>query len=378
VYVHRGGPADLLATPRHGRYRDQVPPFVTGLDLAESFYREVVRPLIGVAHTACLIGEGSEVLGFDTERSTDHEWGPRVQVFVEPGDVEAVRARITAGLPEQHRGYPTRWFSLATGQVDDHVEVDTVDGWLGRRLPTIPTGLPDAADWLTTPQQHLLQLTRGRVFGDELGGLTRLRERYAWYPRDVWRWIVAAQWRLIGTTEPLLGRVVETGDERGARLLTGRLCRLIMEMVHLQERAYWPYDKWFGHSFAGLASARTLGPLLGAALDETPSLRADAPIHRALLELAERHNDLGLSEPVVPAVTDFAVHINDAMRPYPVLTSDRLVESTVDAITDVALKEFPLVGSVDQLTHADDLLINFSSWPGALTQTYRELMRRPG
>jgi len=44
--------------------------FTPGLDLARLYYAEVVRPLLdneypGLAHSAALIGPGSEVLGFE-------------------------------------------------------------------------------------------------------------------------------------------------------------------------------------------------------------------------------------------------------------------------------------------------------------------------
>jgi hypothetical protein len=52
---------------------------VSGLDLSRRFYEQAVRPLVsGVPHSAALLGEGSEVLGFDDEVSTDHDFGPRV------------------------------------------------------------------------------------------------------------------------------------------------------------------------------------------------------------------------------------------------------------------------------------------------------------
>ena len=63
----------------------------SGLDLARGLYEEVVRPALTVPHTACLIGEGSEVLGFDTERSMDHEWGPRLQIFVDEESIVPTR-----------------------------------------------------------------------------------------------------------------------------------------------------------------------------------------------------------------------------------------------------------------------------------------------
>jgi len=39
--------------------------------------------LINVPHSATLIGGGSEVLGYDQPRSIDHNWGPRVAIFVQ-------------------------------------------------------------------------------------------------------------------------------------------------------------------------------------------------------------------------------------------------------------------------------------------------------
>jgi hypothetical protein len=44
--------------------------FVAGLDLSRGFYSDVVAPLMaGRRHSAARLGEGSEVLGFDTPRS---------------------------------------------------------------------------------------------------------------------------------------------------------------------------------------------------------------------------------------------------------------------------------------------------------------------
>jgi hypothetical protein len=47
--------------------------FIPAAELSRAFYAEVVRPLLGDRpHGAALLGWGSDVLGYDTERSTDH------------------------------------------------------------------------------------------------------------------------------------------------------------------------------------------------------------------------------------------------------------------------------------------------------------------
>ena len=92
-----------------------MPDFIPGLKLAERFYREVVQPILAQAfpdlvYSAALIGPGSDVLGFDTPRSTDHDWGPRLQLFLHEADHEALAESVTAmlreELPPTFRGWP--------------------------------------------------------------------------------------------------------------------------------------------------------------------------------------------------------------------------------------------------------------------------------
>lgn len=148
---------------------------MTGRELARVFYFEVVSNLVSVSHSACLLGEGSDVLGYDDARSTDHEWGPRVQIFTGPGDVEATLRDIGRGLPGEFHGFETRWFSLASGAIDHHVEVTTFDEWIVRQLSVDPRTELDAATWLGLSQQQLLQVTEGSVFHDDLGDLARTK-----------------------------------------------------------------------------------------------------------------------------------------------------------------------------------------------------------
>jgi hypothetical protein len=107
----------------------RMPDFVPGLELAQAFYEEAVAPLVeGVTHSAALLGPGSDVLGYDTERSTDHGWGPRLQIFVPRDHLEDARTAIGAGIPETFRGWPTR-FGRDDVPVSHHVDVVELDGF---------------------------------------------------------------------------------------------------------------------------------------------------------------------------------------------------------------------------------------------------------
>ncbi|HMK10833.1 MAG TPA: hypothetical protein VK461_04600, partial [Acidimicrobiales bacterium] len=87
-----------------------MPDFLPGVELARLYYEEVVATLLrDVPHAVGRLGWGSDVVGYDTARSTDHGWGPHLHVFVDAADIESVRSRVDARLPETFRGWPTEY-----------------------------------------------------------------------------------------------------------------------------------------------------------------------------------------------------------------------------------------------------------------------------
>src|ERR1700761_611094 len=103
------------------------PGAIKGLDLAGAFYQQLVLPILRehfghVNHSAGVIGMGSEVLGFDTEMSTDHHWGPRLQLFLADDQIHLaaeISSRLATSLPVTFMGYPTNW----TESDDSHVQL---------------------------------------------------------------------------------------------------------------------------------------------------------------------------------------------------------------------------------------------------------------
>ena len=326
------------------------PTFVPGLELARGFYEEVVAPLAaGVSHSAARLGWGSDVLGFDTPRSTDHGWGPRLQLFVAAGDVAALDARLEDELPEEYGGWPVR-FGWDDNPVTKHVEVVELGAWLQERLGFDPRAGLSARDWLALPQQLLLEVTAGAVFHDGLGELEPLRERLRWYPDEVWLWLLACQWRRIDQEEPFVGRTAEVDDELGSRVLAARLVRDLMRLAFLQERRYAPYSKWLGTAFKQLDAYDALGPALAGGA-RCPGLRArESALVEAVEELARRHNALGLTDEVDPTVRLFY------SRPFRVLGSGRFVDACLERVTDPWLRALPLVGGIDQWVDSTDVL----------------------
>lgn len=135
--------------------------FVSGVDLAGGFYDDVLAAALrATSHAAARMSSGSDVLGLDDERSTDHGWGPRAQIFVRSEDVPAANAAVAASLPETYGGWPVR-FGWDTVPVQHHVEISPLGPWLESRLGFAPLGRIEVVDWLTVPQQRLLEVTAG-------------------------------------------------------------------------------------------------------------------------------------------------------------------------------------------------------------------------
>ncbi len=366
---------------------DQPIPFVPGLELSRALY-EVTQPILArhfpdLRYGAGRLEAGSEVLGFDTPRSMDHDWGPRLTLFL-PEEVfgEALTAdlrRILAEeLPYEVLGVPTHFRAglvtrTAAWPLDHGVAVATLRGvlagWLGldhgREAPV------RLEEWLVMPEQQLRAFTSGAIFRDDTGELARARAALRWYPRDIWLYLLAAQWLRIDQEEPFPGRCGEAGDDLGSRIVTARLVREVMHLCFLSERQYAPYSKWLGSAFARLACAPRLGPALAGALAANTWQERERHLCAAYETVAERHNALGLTAPLDPRVSLF----HD--RPYRVIHGERFWRALRDAVEDEALRrlmadQHAIIGSTSQWADSTDVLCR--RWDAPLRALYRSAL----
>ena len=165
---------------------------IKGLDLARRFFEQVARPAMEehcpeiLQEAACgLMGQGSECFGFDDQYSRDHHWGPRVMLFLLPGDYESKRESIhdilSQQLPLSYRSYSTNFTKpdpqdngvqkmqpIGAGPVNHRVEILTIKGFFSEYLNLDIEKPIDSIDWLTLPHQKLRGITAGRVFRDDI------------------------------------------------------------------------------------------------------------------------------------------------------------------------------------------------------------------
>ncbi|HEX4196644.1 MAG TPA: DUF4037 domain-containing protein [Caulobacteraceae bacterium] len=299
--------------------------------------------------------------------SRDHNWGPRVGLFVTPADFEthaqAVVERFAGFAPEDFLGFPIGMSSrpgqgaqgdgdLGDGARADPrhgLEVRTIETMLRRELALGPDEPRDALTWLGLSEQQLLVVTAGAVFHDDDGALTRLRRRLSAFPRDVRLYKLACQWRRIAEEQAFVGRTGLGGDELGSRVIAARLVRDAMRMAFLIEDRYAPYPKWFGKAFAALPCAAELAPMLGRALAAADWRTREAALAEACLALAKLHRARGLPGRFEPAVGPF----HD--RPFTVINADAIGQAIHAEIADPALAALPVIGSLDQVTDSTPL-----------------------
>lgn len=343
--------------------------FVPGLELAEGFYREVVAPILatdfaGLRYSAALIGSGSEILGYDSPRSMDHHWGPKLQLFVPKSGAEDLAAEICdvlgRRLPVAFRDIPTNFGPpdeigvrllrpIESGPVQHMVAVTTIHRFFWEALGVDPHAPPTKRDWLLFPQQRLLEMTAGRVFHDDLG-LAEVRARLAWYPHDVWLYLLSGQWKRISQEEAFLGRTGEVGDEIGSAIVAARLVRDLMRLVFFMERRYAPYSKWLGTAFSRLPAAPELEPVLHAVLHAETWKEREAHLTQAYRVAARMHNDLRITTPLPTEVSLY----HD--RPFLVIHAERFAAALKDRLGDAYLRSLPDIGGVDQVTDNTDVL----------------------
>jgi len=318
-----------------------------GVSLARAYYRDVVEPLLsarwpGLGHAAGRLGSGSDVLGLDDAMSRDHDWGLRLTVLVDRSRLRQVDDYLTAALPQLFEGWPTRFATTWDSTVRHRIEVNTPAGFAASRLGLTPSGPLTVLDWLCLTGQSLLEVTGGAVFADSQGEITDIRRRLAWYPDDVWCYVVAAAWARIAEELPFVGRTGFRGDDAGSRVIAGRLAQTAMQLGFLLERRWPPYPKWLGTMFATLPGAGSALPALQAALAADTWQRRQEMLVTALGALHDQQRTTGLPTGDDDAVEPFFDRPFPSVRP-------QVVDVLLAAVTDPQVRRLPAgLGAVEQ------------------------------
>ena len=258
--------------------------FVKGLELNKGFYIETVKPVLDkkypdLKYSASLLGYGSDVLGYDTEISMDHNWGPRLQLFVsERKIIPELDNYLMEALPVEYKGFPTNFSDISYDKtqsmvfkdknpVNHLIEIKTPGEYFQEKYTM--TKLRDFTndDWLEFKDQKLLEITSGMVFFDGLQ-INEIRNELKFYPLDICKLRMAVLWNYIWNKEAFIGRSIELNDYIGLKLNTSRIINYLIKLLFYLNGKYIPYCKWLGTGFKGLKIYSSVNELIENTLKE--------------------------------------------------------------------------------------------------------------
>ena len=286
--------------------------FIPSLELSRMLYEEEIEPLLAkhfpdLRYAAATLGMCSEILGLDDKVSMDHEWGPRVTIFLSEQDHErsaaAIKPVLPQVLPNRFKGLDMMWRKPGVDVHDTketilyHVSTATVSGALGFCGGTAALPLQDV-DWLRVSEQHLLEFTSGVVYRDDIGELTRARRLLAYYPDNVLRFLLMCEWNAVGGDWFPIGRMGSRGDRLGVRVQASQVARHLMRIAFMVSKRYMPYKKWFGTLFKDLPVASELDPVLLDLFKQEEWQKVEEKIGDAASILLQQQNKLGLAPPI--------------------------------------------------------------------------------
>jgi hypothetical protein len=293
-----------------------VSKFIKGLDLSQMFFEEVVKKIImndfpNLKFDAALIGPGSEILGFDDIVSTDHHWGPRVQIFLSDDDYPKYKGELNLilreKLPYTFQGYSVNWNEpdpndsnnqflkeINSGLVNHRIEINSVNNYLYDNLAISNLDLTDI-DWLLIPEQKLVEFTSGKIFYSGLRDLADARSKLNYYPFNVWIFKLISEWDHIAEEMAFIGRTGSIGDDLGSRIEASRMVRHIIRLALVLNRIYIPYPKWLTTKFNCLEFNHNLSKLLLKILNTNNWREREDLLCQAYLILLDKQNSLNVT-----------------------------------------------------------------------------------
>jgi hypothetical protein len=348
---------------------------ISGLKLSQDFFHEIVKPILSEyiqesSYDAALIGPGSEVVGFDDLVSTDHHWGPRFLIFLSENvySKHAVKLKeiLTNRLPYSFKGYSTNWsapdlkdngvmqlIQINDGNINHRVKFFQLNEYILNTFGTKSLLNLSDIDWLMWPEQRILEFTSGKIFHDGTGQLKDAREKLSYFPENVWRFKILAEWQKISQLIAFVGRTGSRGAYLGSKLITSRLIRYIMRLAFLLEKKYIPYEKWFGFAFKELNVAPELEPLLIKCIEEKNWRKREEILCESYLLILDLQNCLNLTPKLELSPTPFF------SRDILIIDVKKIVEELKKTIKHPLSKlKYPM-GSIDQfMENANHLDIN--------------------
>ncbi len=296
-----------------------------GLEISEKFYLEYGEPMLREFTellpliSAGLVGSGSECLGFDDETSRDHDFEAGFCIFIPDEDKIDSRSvfaleREYARLPKEYMGLKRNGLVPADGKRHGVIRISD--------FLKLKTGTPDGAltlgEWLTLPEQNLLEVTNGKIFFDGSGELTAIRSALSYLPEDVRLKKLAGELLIMGQAGQYnYPRCIARGETAAAQLAVHEFAKSAMHAIFLLNRRYMPYYKWSFRALSELEVLHGLGThleyLISSANAEEAELKTKI-IDEVAAKIILEAKDQGLTSFDGTALEGHAYSVNDKIH----------------------------------------------------------------
>lgn len=222
----------------------------SGLELSRQFLASEVYPLLKQQFpkvlprlAAALTGKGSECLGYDDHISRDHDFEVKVLLFLEGADYQQYHLPLESAL-EHCRG--------------GKAYVVPIEDFFRKYTKSV-AGPNTIAEWRDIPEQFLVNAVSGKVFFDNLGTFTAIRNRIlGYYPEDVrLKYLAFYCIKLAQAGQYNYPRSLERQDYVAASLALNEAITMIMSIVYALNKTFMPFYKW---QYKGMETL----PILGA------------------------------------------------------------------------------------------------------------------
>ena len=224
-----------------------------GIELSEKYFNEYGLPMLEsefkdvMPYIACgITGGGSECFGFDDDVSKDHDFDAGFCIFLPGEDVVDRRTaflleRAYAKLPKEFEGISRPLLNPVGGARKGIIRMAE---FFGEKIGS-GTGDLSLKEWLSVPEQALAEATNGKIFFDNLGEVTNIREKLSYFPEDVRLKKLAGNLLLMAQSGQYnYKRCIDHGEPAAAQLAAFEFANHAIAAIFLLNRVYMPYYKW--------------------------------------------------------------------------------------------------------------------------------------
>ena len=233
---------------------------IKGMELSELYFKNIYLPVLEKNFpdlyekmAAGLAGEGSECFGYDDEMSQDHDFGSSCCIWLTQEDYEKYGRRLSdalESLPKEFMGF--RALNISEWG-NDRRGVLNMNDWYYKFLgmETYPSNL---YEWRLIPETALAAATNGKVFVDNLGEFTKIRDKLSeYFPEDIRLNKIATRCMKIAQSGQYnFSRCMKRNEIVAARLAETEFINEAIHMIFLLNKKYKLFYKWMPRALKNL------------------------------------------------------------------------------------------------------------------------------